>query len=262
MKKLVIFGCGHLADIVVDAVINGLLPDYDLVGVYSRTTSKMEHVVSKMERYGKQCTACITLDGLLALKPDYLVETASPAAMKELALPTLKNGTSIVTLSIGAFSDIPFYEEVKKVAKENGTRVYIASGATGGFDVLRTATLMGNASAAFFNEKGNDRLRRSAVYDPILETEKRIVFSGTAREAIAVFPTGLNVSVAASLASVGPEDMHVTMQSTPGFIGDTQRVEIKNDQVHAVVDVYSATPEIAGWSVVSTLINIASPIVF
>jgi len=56
--------------------------------------------------------------------------------------------------------------------------------------------------------------------------------------------------------------MHVTMQSTPGFIGDTQRVEIKNEQVHAVVDVYSATSEIAGWSVVSTLLNISSPIVF
>ena len=56
--------------------------------------------------------------------------------------------------------------------------------------------------------------------------------------------------------------MHVTMQSTPGFVGDTQRVEIKNEQVHAVIDVYSATAEIAGWSVVSTLLNIASPIVF
>jgi Domain of unknown function DUF108. len=72
----------------------------------------------------------------------------------------------------------------------------------------------------------------------------------------------LNVSVAASLASVGPEKMQVTMQSTPGFVGDTQRVEIKNDEVHAVVDVYSATPRIAGWSVVAVLQNIVSPIVF
>lgn len=262
MKKIVIVGCGYLAEIVAEAVINGLLPDYDLVGVYSRTASKAERIVSIMRYSGRACQACSSLEELLDMKPDYLVETASPAAMKELAIPTLKNGTSIVTLSIGAFADTPFYEEVKRIAKENGTRVYIASGATGGFDVLRTATLMGNASARFFNEKGNDRLRRSPVYDPILETEKRIVFSGTAREAIAVFPTGLNVSVAASLASVGPEKMQVAMQSTPGFIGDTQRVEIKNNQVHAVVDVYSATPEIAGWSVVSTLINIASPIVF
>ena len=56
--------------------------------------------------------------------------------------------------------------------------------------------------------------------------------------------------------------MQVSIQSTPGFVGDTQRVEIKNDQVHAVVDIYSATSDIAGWSVVSTLINITSPIVF
>ncbi|SHG25083.1 aspartate dehydrogenase domain-containing protein [Dysgonomonas macrotermitis] len=262
MEKLVIVGCGHLAEIVVDAVINGLLPEYDLVGVYSRTKAKAEYLANKMQQQGRTCTPCSSLVDLLALKPDYLVEAASPAAMKELTLPALKNGTSIVTLSIGALADTAFYKEAIETAKANGTRIYIASGATGGFDVLRTATLMGNASARFFNEKGQRALRRSAVYDPALETEKRIVFSGTAREAIGVFPTGLNVSVAASLASVGPEKMQVAMQSTPGFIGDTQRVEIKNDQVHAVVDVYSATPEIAGWSVVSTLQNIVSPIVF
>lgn len=262
MKKLVIVGCGRLAEIVADAVIGGLLSEYDLVGVYSRTASKAERIVDKMQQHGRPCMACKGLEELLALKPDFLVESASPAAMRELALPALKNGTSIITLSIGALADEFFRQEVVQTAKANGTRVYIASGATGGFDILRTATLMGNASAKFFNEKGQSALRRSVVYAPSLETEQRVVFSGTAREAIAVFPTGLNVSVAASLASVGPENMQVTMLSTPGFVGDTQRVEIKNDQVHAVVDVYSATPEIAGWSVVSSLINIASPIVF
>lgn len=251
-----------MAEIVADAVIGGLLPEYDLTGVYSRTAAKAEYLADKMQQHGKSCVVCETMEELLALKPDYLVETASPAAMKEFALPTLKNGTSIITLSIGAFADTAFYREVMDTAKANGTRVYIASGATGGFDVLRTATLMGNASAKFFNEKGASALRKSTVYKSELETGPQIVFSGTAREAIGIFPTGLNVSVAASLASVGPEKMQVTMQSTPGFTGDTQRVEIKNDQVHAVVDVYSATPEIAGWSVVSTLLNIVSPVVF
>lgn len=262
MEKLVIVGCGRLANIVVDSLLSGVLSEYELAGVYSRTASKAEYIARRMRESGKECAVCHTLEDVLALKPDYLVETASPAAMKELALPTLKNGTSIVTLSIGAFADTSFYQEVIRTAKEHGTRVYIASGATGGFDVLRTATLMGNATACFLNEKGVNALRHSKVYDPAMETEQRVVFSGTAREAINMFPTGLNVSVAASLASVGPEEMRVTMQSTPGFRGDTQRVEIKNDQVHAVVDVYSATPEIAGWSVVSTLLNIVSPVVF
>lgn len=262
MKKLVIVGCGRLAGIVADSVVKGLLPDYDLVGVYSRTTSKAAHIASKMEQQGKSCIACATLEELLALKPDYLVESASPAAMRELALPALKNGTSIVTLSIGALADDAFYQEVMETAKANGTRVYLASGATGGFDVLRTAALMGNASARFFNEKGPNALKGTPVYDDSLQTEQRTVFAGNAAEAIRLFPTRVNVTVAASRASVGPENMRVSMQSTPGFVGDTQKVEIKNDQVHAVIDVYSATSDIAGWSVVSTLINITSPIVF
>ena len=177
-------------------------------------------------------------------------------------MPALKNGTSIVTLSIGALADDLFYREVAETAKANGTRVYLASGATGGFDVLRTAALMGNATARFFNEKGPNALKGTAVYDESLQTEQRVVFSGNAVEAIRLFPTKVNVTVAASRASVGPANMEVTMQSTPGFTGDTQRVEIRNDQVHAVIDVYSATAEIAGWSVVNTLLNITSPIVF
>lgn len=262
MKKLVIVGCGRLAGIVSDAIVKGLLPEYDLVGVYSRTTEKAERIAAKMQQNGKACAVCAGIDELLALKPDYLVEAASPTAMKELALPALKNGTSIVTLSIGALADTAFREEVMATAKANGTRVYVVSGATGGFDVLRTASLMGNATANFFNEKGPNALKGTAVYDEALQNEERVVFSGNATEAIAMFPTKVNVAVAASLASVGPENMRMTMKSTPGFVGDTQRVEIKNNQVHAVVDVYSATAEIAGWSVVNTLLNITSPIVF
>ncbi len=262
MKKLAIVGCGRLAGIVVNAIVKGLLPEYELVGVYSRTVSKADHIVSQMKKEGKSCITCTSLEDLLALKPDYLVETASPAALKMLALPALKNGTSIITLSIGALADVAFYQEVIETAKANSTRVYIASGATGGFDVLRTAFLMGNASARFFNEKGPNALKGTAVYNESLQTEQRVVFSGNATEAIGLFPTKVNVSVAASLASVGPTNMQVSIQSTPGFTGDTQRVEIKNDRVHAVIDVYSATAEIAGWSVVNTLLNIVSPIVF
>lgn len=119
-----------------------------------------------------------------------------------------------------------------------------------------------HAEATFFNEKGPDALKGTPVYDISLQSGQRTVFHGTASEAIGLFPTKVNVTVAASRASVGPEKMDVTMVSTPGFTGDTQRVEIRNRQVHAVVDVYSATSEIAGWSVVRVLRNIVSPIVF
>lgn len=262
MKKIVIAGCGKLGNIVADAVLDGLLPEYELVGAYSRTFENARALADKMKETGRDCEAVETFEELLQLGADYLIEAASPAAMREWALPALKQGISIVTLSIGAFADDTFYAEVMRVAKEHGVQVYVVSGATGGFDVLQTAALMGGATAQFFNEKGPDALRGTAVYDETLQTEQRVVFNGTASEAIQMFPTKVNVTVAASRASVGPQNMHVTMQSTPGFKGDTQRVEIRNEQVHAVVDVYSATSDIAGWSVVSTLRNLCSPIVF
>lgn len=257
-KKLVIVGCGKLGGIVVDAILKGLLDEYQLVGVFSRTREKAEALACRVG----DCQVCENVEELLALKPDYLVEAASPAAMREVALPALRQGTSVVTLSIGAFADDAFYTEVMQTAKESNSHVYVVSGATGGFDVLQTATLMGGATARFFNEKGPNALKGTPVYDESLQTEQRTVFQGSATEAIALFPTKVNVTVAASRASVGPQNMQVRMQSTPGFVGDTQRAEIKNEQVHAVIDVYSATAEIAGWSVVNTLRNIVSPVVF
>ena len=68
--------------------------------------------------------------------------------------------------------------------------------------------------------------------------------------------------MAASLASTGPENVKVSIDSIPDFVGDDHRIEIKSAQIHAVIDVYSKTAQIAGWSVVNTLRNITSPIAF
>lgn len=263
-RTLALVGSGKLAEIVVDASLTGLLPDYQLIGIYSRTKAKTDRLTQKVNEAQTEqlCRSCETLEDLLNLKADYIVESASPAAMKELALPALKSGSSIVTLSIGAFADQAFYEEVGATAQKHNVRVHLVSGAIGGFDVLRTVALMEECEAFIATEKSPDSLKGTAVHDEALQTEKREVFTGNAEEAIALFPTKVNVAVAASLASVGPTQMKVSVTSTPGFVGDDHRIEIKSEQVHAVVDVYSKTAEIAGWSVVNTLRNITSPIVF
>ena len=78
---------------------------------------------------------------------------------------------------------------------------------------------MGKATARFYNEKGPDALKGTPVYEEALQKEQKVVFTGNAVEAIRLFPTKVNVTVAASRASVGPEAMQVTIQSTPGFRG-------------------------------------------
>lgn len=120
MKTFVIVGCGRLAGVIAEAVVKGLLPEYDLIGVYSRTAAKAERIAGQMRNAGRACAVCESVEKLLALKPDILVETASPAALREWAVPTLKNGTSIVTLSIGALAMMRFIGKYRLLPKKTG----------------------------------------------------------------------------------------------------------------------------------------------
>lgn len=88
------------------------------------------------------------------------------------------------------------------------------------------------------------------------------MFEGNAKEAIGLLPTKVNVAVAASLAAADPERMRMDIYSVPGFVGDDHRITSEIDGVKAVVDIYSSTSAIAGWSLVAVLRNLVSPIVF
>ncbi|WP_319562659.1 aspartate dehydrogenase domain-containing protein [Marispirochaeta sp.] len=261
-KKIAILGCGKLSGIVVHALNSGLLPEYRIVGLLSKSKNSAEKLAQQLRGGNSDCRVRENQEELFSLNPDYIIEAASPAAMKNIALPALRRGISIISLSIGALADRSFYEEVRRTAAENNAKVHLVSGAIGGFDVLRTASLMGPCKASISTEKGPDSLKGTEVYSDSLHKERRRVFSGNAVQAIELFPTKVNVAVAASLASVGPENIEVSVTSTPEYLGDDHRIEISNSQVRAVIDVYSETAEIAGWSIVNTLHNLASPIVF
>lgn len=263
-KKLALVGCGFLGSIVAGAYADGLLEGYRLVGALSRTAEKTQAVA---ERTG--CRACASLEELLALEPDYVVETASVQMAREMALPVLRSGVSLVLISIGALADGAFRGQVEAAARESGAKVHIASGAVGGFDVLRTVSLMARAqdlpeTAGIVTRKGPRSLQNTPVFreELLTDTEESRVLSGTAAQAIAQLPTKVNVAVAASLATTGPDSASAQIFSVPGFTGDDHCITAEIDGVRATVDVYSRTSAIAGWSVVALLRNLASPIVF
>src|SRR5680860_268845 len=81
-----IVGCGKLAQIVVEALLNKLLPSYKLIGCYSRTFKSAQEIANKINAstIDDSCKPCENIEELLLLKPDYIVETASPSAFKEL----------------------------------------------------------------------------------------------------------------------------------------------------------------------------------
>lgn len=262
--KLGIAGCGYLGNIIADAYCNGLLEGYELVGAISRSRESVEKLAEKTG-----CKACDSIEELLELKPDYIAEAASGQLVKDIAEKVLSHGSNLVVLSIGAFADQAFYEKAVETARENGTRIHIASGAIGGFDVLRTISLMSQAGnlpeqSGIETHKGPASLQGTPIFKDSLmtDTEESHVFSGNAKEAIALFPTKVNVAVATALATTGPEITGVNIFSVPGFIGDDHKITAEIEGVKAVVDIYSSTSAIAGWSVVALLRNLVSPVVF
>lgn len=258
-KKLGILGNGFLAGIIVEACLKGMLEEYELTGILGRTGEKTELLAQK-----GNCRACGTIDELLRLSPDYIAEAASVQAVKDYGVKILSSGVNMVVLSIGAFADREFYEEVRRTAAEHDARVHIAPGAVGGFDVLRTVSLMGQTRADIRTKKGPASLKNTPLFKEELMTDiqESCVFTGNAKEAIALLPTKVNVAVAASLSTTGPENTGVNIFSVPGMVGDDHKITAETQGVKAVVDIYSSTSAIAGWSVVAALQNIVSPIVF
>ena len=262
--RLCLVGCGYLNGIVAEAWKRGMLPEYEIVGVMGRSQEKAEKMAEDIG-----CQHCQSQEELLNLHPDYIVEAASVACLKELAVPALEQKSSLVVLSIGAFADAEFYGQVQQAAAKSGAKVHIASGAIGGFDVLRTITLMSMAeqktlTAGIETRKGPKSLQNTPLFEEKLmeDGDPTHVFEGNAKEAIALLPTKVNVAVAASLATAGPDETSVNIHSVPGMVGDDHKITAEIDGVKTVVDTYSSTSAIAGWSVVSLLQNLVSPIMF
>ena len=262
MKKLALIGTGFLGGIIARAWRDGLLPDYELVGITGRNPEKTGALAQEVG-----CPAFPDIDRLLSsVHPDVVAECAGVQAVRDHAETILTAGADLITLSIGAFADGEFYSRVAQTARDSGATVHIASGAVGGFDVVRTIALMGRVSGGvkgrIDTRKGPRSLQNTPLYAEDLLQTQRTVFSGNAKEAIALLPTKVNVAVAASLACSTPEETGVSVTSVPGFVGDDHCITVEGGDAKATVDIYSATSAIAAWSVVSKLNDLVSPIQF
>lgn len=262
MKTFAIFGCGHLGKIVYKAYMDGLLEGYKLIATYSLEKKDAEALTK-----GTEAKAVESVDEAIALKPDFIIETAAIALLKDFAFKALDEGISIIPLSIGAFADKEFKETALEKAKKSGAKIYIPSGAVGGFDVLKTISLMAEVNswdikAKIHTHKGPNSLKNTPLYKDVLQNNEESVFSGSTKEAIALLPTKVNVAIASSLATVGPEKAQAEITSVPAFIGDDHCITVETEGLKAVVDIYSANSDIAAWSVVTLMRNLNSEMIF
>jgi len=260
-KKLALIGCGYLSQTIAQAIHDGRLPEYELVAVLGR-----DPVRTKIFADYFNCKPCLDIDAVLALTPEFVAEAASAESVIDYAETILAGGAHIIVLSTAAFADVDLYERAIKTASENNTKIYIAGGATGGFNLLQTASLMSSTpiDVTITSKKSTGFIARTPFYKQgLLNISKpERVFTGTAKGIIDTFPYVFNVVYATALASAGPEATKFNIDAVPNFTGDDYRIEVNGDQVALDLTIKSGDYAIAAWSVVSILKNAASPVVF
>lgn len=141
---------------------------------------------------------------------DVIAECASPAAVAELGPRIIASGTDLLIASLGALAD----EQVRSAIMDSGPgRAYLSSGAIGGLDLIRAAgstikaiTLRTSKNPYGLLHPGLDEATRDSITEVAVLGDPRIIFEGTVADAVALFPSNINVAAALGLA-VGNFDL-------------------------------------------------------
>lgn len=190
---------------------------------------------------------------------DIIVEAATINAVATYVPRAIKK-FDVVVISIGAFVNLDFYDEVAALAKQAKTNLYIPSGAIGGLDLIQNAQAVGTL------ENVTLRTRKPAhtLTDEKLATAK-VIFSGPAKEAIARFPKNVNVSIALGLAGIGFSQTTVELIADPTVNKNIHAIEAEGLFGKATFTIENeALPSnpkssyLAAISMIGTLTNISS----
>ncbi len=262
-KRVAVIGYGALGRVLVQGIQEKLEGMYRLTGVWEQ----LPEAAQTAREAGIRVYS--TFEELEEERPDYVVEIASKEAVEAYGERVLNQGMNLVATSVGALADSGLYDRLRLAAEGRGRKVYVTSGAVGGFDVLQTIEVMGGARGRIENFKAPCSLNGAPYLEgrSLPEEEPVRVFAGTAREAIKGFPKNVNVAVASALASVGVDQMEVIIESRPGLTDNVHKITVENDSVRAVVEISSKPDEsnpkssvMTAWSVVALLRNLAGAV--
>ena len=201
-------------------------------------------------------------------RADIAVECAPADLIDEICRPMLAAGKSVVVLSCGALLPRP---ELMELARSNGGRIIVPTGALLGLDAV-TAAAEGDISSVRMTTrkppaglKGAPYLELNGISVDGLTTAKR-VFSGSARDAAAGFPANVNVAAALSLAGIGPDRTQIDIWADPTVTRNCHSIDVEADSARFTLSIENIpsdnpkTGRIVALSVLATLRKLGAPL--
>jgi aspartate dehydrogenase len=262
--RVAFLGFGTIGRIIYSELVTRRSPGLATMGVLDPALSA--EVRRELERDRVRIFA--DLDELIRVRPDLVVEAASQRAAKESVPRLLAEGLDVLSMSVGAYLDP---DVMAKIRGERRGRLFLSSGALPGVDVLKAAAVRRITSAELTTRKHPRSLAGApglAGVDFDLETlrEARPVFSGSAQEAVRLFPANVNIAATLSLAGIGPERTRVTIIADPGAQMNIHTVSLRGDfgtftaTIECLPSSNPKTSLVAALSAVALLEGMVSPL--
>jgi aspartate dehydrogenase len=200
---------------------------------------------------------------------DIIVECAPASVFMEIAVPVLKAGKTLVTVSSAAILEHP---EIIELARQNDAQIILATGALLGLDAVRAAAEGEIRSVHMITRKPpKSFMKAKYIVDNHIDisglNQALKIFEGTAKEGAIKFPANVNVAASLGLAGIGPEKTHLEIWADPAQERNTHTIKVDADSASFEMTIANvpteenpATGKITALSVIAALRSLASPL--
>ncbi len=256
--RITIVGCGSIGSKLAKAADE--MAEVKRIYLMDEDIPKAEGLASKLNK------AIVIKDIEEELyHSDLVIEAASQRAVTEIVPKIISRGVDIMIMSVGALVDDAFREIIREKAIQSEAKIFIPSGAVCGTDGLRSSAVGELEEVELITTNGpkslegiNWIMEHSINLDKI--TERTTIFSGTARDAVKLFPRNVNVAATVALLGVGFDMTKVTLVLDPEIHSNSHELRVRGEFGQMTCHTYNVlapdnpkTSHLAAMSAISAL---------
>jgi len=225
LKRIGLLGCGAIGTQIALAIDSGKIPAI-LTHVYDNSKDAANTLVSKLNTKPE----IVENSHLLSSHPvDIVVEAASQDAVKDVGLSVLQNKRDLMIMSVGALLDESIYDILSDACEHFKKTIFLPSGAIAGLDGIKS--IKHELDSVSITTTKHPRSLKGAKFFETSQIDldkinsSTVIFEGTAKEAVQLFPANINVAALLSLSGIGSEKTNVKIVADPNTDKNTHHIE-------------------------------------
>jgi len=226
--RIGIVGCGAIGGSLAKEIVSNLFRDASLAALYDIRPEKSLALARRIKKSGKLCAR--SLDTLIK-RSELVIEASSSLAAWQISRKSLSAGRDIMVMSVGGM--VGHLASLHSLAEKNNARVYFPSGAISGIDALKAANI-GKVRKVVLTTRKSPKAFSGVEYVAkrfkLKDLKKdKVLFSGSASEAVKYFPQNINVAAVLGLAGIGMRKTQVRIIASPYVTKNIHEIEIVSD---------------------------------